>query len=266
MVPRTQANSKCDYLRTSMEQLRGSVFARESAGPKMTMRIVAGILSLAALMWSEVATAQKTYSLSVSRHTAVPLSEDEVKGILDRASQVLQSSSHPDCNVTFTLKGPIRKFPPPDVPFPAPDEPIVTMDNIKAVHRVDSKVADVDFRVKIVKEIRFCRPDIRHPHGQFDGCSFFPDDSRSIIVVHPKFHKDPHNLHGDPLRNYPDHLLWAHEFGHLTGLKHRRARFALMTPCSLTEVPDNRVRITARECRKFRSGPGAPPPPPIACQ
>jgi hypothetical protein len=236
------------------------------AGPKTTMRIIAGILALAALMWAEAATAQKTYSLSVSHHTAVPLSEEEVKGILDRASKMLQRNSHSDCNVTFTLKGPIRKFPPPDVPFPAPDEPIVTRDNIKAVHLVASNVADVDFRVKIVKKIRFCRPDIPRPDGLFDGCSFFPDDSRSIIVVHPKFHKNPQDVDGEPLPNYPDHLLWAHEFGHLTGLKHRRVRFALMTPCSLTEVPDNRVRVIARECRKFRSGPGAPPPPPIGCQ
>jgi len=262
----TRANRKCDYLRSATEQPRGSAFVLgHPVGPKTTMRFIAGILALAALMRVEAATAQKTYSLSVNHHTAVPLSEDEVKEILARASKMLQRNSHPDCNVTFTLKGPIRKFPPPDVPFPAPDEPIVTRDNIDAVHRLDSNVADVDFRVKVVKEIRFCRPDVPHPDGLFDGCSFFPTDSRSIIVVHPKFHKDPRNVEGDPLPNYPDHLLWAHEFGHLTGLEHRLARLALMTPCSLTEVPDNRVQVTAAECRNFRSGPGAPPPRPIAC-
>jgi Matrixin len=230
------------------------------------MRIIGVVLSLAALMWAETATAQKTYSLSVSHHNAAPLSEEEVKGILDRASQVLQRNSHPDCNVTFTLKGAIGKFPREDPPPPALAKPIVNKDNIEAVHRVDSNVADVDFRVKIVKEIRFCRPDIPRPNGQFDGCSFFPTDSRSIIVVHPKFHKNPRDLDGEPLPNYPDHLLWAHEFGHLTGLPHRRVRSALMTPCSLTEVPDNRVSIKAAECKKFRSGPGAPPPRPLACQ
>jgi Matrixin len=263
MVIRTRANRKCDYRHGAAAGV--CIRARASGPPKMTMRIIALVLSLATLMWAEAATAQKTYSLSVNHHTAVPVSEAEVKGILDRASQVLQRNSHPDCNVTFTLKGEIRNFPPPNVPFPPPGEPVVTKDNIKAVHRLDSNVADIDFRVKIVKEIHFCRPDIPHPVGLFDGCSFFREDSRSIIVVHPKFHKNPDNPGGEPLSSYPDHLLWAHEFGHLTGLPHRRDQSALMTPCSLAELPDDRVGITRAECKKFRSGPGAPPPRPMAC-
>ena len=36
------------------------------------MKIIAGVLSVAALMWVEPASAQKTYSLSVSRHRALP--------------------------------------------------------------------------------------------------------------------------------------------------------------------------------------------------
>jgi hypothetical protein len=237
------------------------------AGPKMTMRIIAGILSLAALIWVEAATAQKTFSLSVSHHTAVPpLSEEEVKRILADASKMLQKVSHSDCNVTFTLSGPIRTFPRPDMP--APDEPIVKRNNIAAFHRVDSDVTGTDFHVKVVKEIRFCRPDLPNPNGLFEGCSFLRPVSRSIIVVHPKFHKNPHDLDGPPLSDYPDHVLWAHEFGHLTGLPHRRARLALMTPCSLTEFtdPNTRVRVNRAECRRFRSGPGAPPPRPIGCQ
>jgi hypothetical protein len=45
-------------------------------------------------MWVEAASAQKTYSLSVSRHRPVPaLSEGEVKGILADASKLLQKKS-----------------------------------------------------------------------------------------------------------------------------------------------------------------------------
>jgi hypothetical protein len=156
------------------------------------------------------------------------------------------------------LKGPIRTF-------ASPATPIVERDNIDAVHRVDANVAGVDFHVKIVKEIRFCRPDLPHPDGLFEGCGYSPPDSRSIIVVHPKFHKDPKNLDGPPLAKYPDHLLWPHEFGHLTGLPHRVADNALMTPCSLTDLPDARVRVNGAECRRLLSGPGAPPPQPIGC-
>jgi len=211
-------------------------------------------------MWVEAAGAQQTYSVSVTLHRAVPaLSEEDVKQILADASKMLQKNSGSACDVTFRLKGPVGTF-------ASPDTPIVDRHNIEAVHRVDSNVAGVDFRVKIVKEINFCRPDLPNPDGAFDGCSYFPPESRSIIVVHPKFHKNPRDLHGPPLSNYPDHLLWAHEFGHLTGLPHRRNEFALMTPCSLSDLSNTRVRVNRAECRRLLSGPGAPPPKPIGCR
>ena len=82
------------------------------------MRILAAILSVAVLMWVETAGAQTTYRLSVSVHHALPpLSKREVKRILARASKMLQKNSHHNddddfaCNVTFTLKGPVRTFP-----------------------------------------------------------------------------------------------------------------------------------------------------------
>ena len=230
------------------------------------MRIIAGIVSLAVLMWVGGATAQKsTYALSVSIHRAVPaLSDGEVKRILADASKMLQKNPRRNdddvaCDVTFTLKGSVGTF-------ESPDRPVVNRDNIAAFHLVDSNVAGVDFRVKVVKEINFCRPDLPNPDGAFDGCSFSPPDFRSIIVVHPKFHKNPRDLNGPPLSSYPDHLLWPHEFGHLTGLPHRRDRFALMTPCSLSDVPDARVQVNRAECRRLLSGPGAPPPRPIGCR
>jgi hypothetical protein len=235
--------------------------AQDSAGD--CMRIITSILSLAVLMWVEAATAQKTYSLSVSRHRAVPaLSEGEVKRILADASKMLQKNSrhnHDDdiaCNVTFTLKGPVRTFASLDTPE------VVDKDHIDAVHRVDSNVAGVDFRVKAVKEINFCRPGV---DGPFQGCSFSPPDFRSIIVVHPKSHKDPQ---GRILSKYPDYLLWAHEFGHLTGLGHRDdEQLALMTRCPLNtqffNVSNARVQVNSHECRRLLAGPGVRPPDPL---
>jgi hypothetical protein len=232
------------------------------------MRIVAGILSLAVLMWVEAASAQTTYRLSVSRHTAVPdLTEEDVRRILADASKMLQKSprqNHDDkdvaCNVTLTLDGPVRTFGSRDTPD------VVKRANIRAVHRVDSNVAGVDFHVKVVNEIKFCRRGVRGPS---QGCSFSPRDFRSIIVVHPKSHKDSRG------RNYPDHLLWAHEFGHLTGLGHRDDDpLALMTRCPLDtqffNISDDRVRVNSQECDRLRAGPGVRPPPPLegtpACQ
>jgi hypothetical protein len=218
--------------------------------------IAAFMLSLAALMWADRASAQAaTYSLSVSRHHDVPtLSEPEVTAILAKAWKMLKKdSSHNDdedmaCDVSFTLKGPVRTF-------TLPGAAIVDENNIEDVHDVDSNVAG-DFHVKIVKEIRFCRPEIGT--GQrYDGCSY-SSDSRSIIVVHPKLHRD---RNGNPLPNYPDYLLWAHEFGHLTGSGHRRdASVALMTACSVAgfKIPDSCVRVSRAECRRLLSGPGKP--------
>ena len=227
------------------------------------MRTSAGLLSLVLLLWVEAASAQQTYSLSVSRHRAVPaLSDGEVKRILADASRMLQKNPRQDgdddvaCNVTFTLKGSVGTF-------ASPNTPVVDRDNIDAVHRVDANVAGVDFHVKVVKEINFCRPDL--PAEPFVGCSFSPPDFRSMILVHPKLHKD---AQGRPLSRYPDHLLWAHEFGHLTGLGHRDDdQLALMTRCPLNtqffNVSDARVRVNSQECRRLLAGPGVRPPDPV---
>jgi hypothetical protein len=228
------------------------------------MRISAGLLSLALLMWVEAASAQQTYSLSVSRHRDVPaLSDGEVKRILADASRMLQKNPRHDgdddvaCNVTFTLKGSVGTF-------ASPNTPVVDRDNIDAVHRIDANVTGADFHVKIVKEINFCRPDL--PSEPFAGCSFSPPDFRSMILVHPRLHKD---AQGRTLSRYPDHLLWAHEFGHLTGLGHRDDdQLALMTRCPLNtqffNVSDARVRVNSQECRRLLAGPGVRPPDPVA--
>lgn len=238
------------------------------------MRIIVGILAIAVLMRLEPASAQKTYSLSVSRHRDVPaLSEKEVTQILARASKMLQKNFRHNtdddvaCNVAFTLKGPVRTFGSPDTPA------VVDKDHIDAVNRVDDDVAGVDFHVKVVKEIDFCRPGLRRS-ARFDGCSFSPPEFLSIIVVHPQLHKD---LQGRPISNFPDHLLWAHEFGHLTGLPHRCDDSALMSSKSVARFansPDTSVQVTRDECRCLLSGPGIhpgqsscrPPPPIVTCQ
>jgi hypothetical protein len=226
--------------------------------PKLLQRhsmaaFAGGLLSLAALMWAGAANAQATYSLSVSRHHDTPaLSEPEVRDILVKASKMLKkdSSHHDDddigCDVKFTLTGPVRTF-------SARGRAVINEDNIEDAHRVDSDGAG-DFHVKLVEEITFCRPETGR--GAFAGCSFSPPDYRSIILVHPKLHKDG---------NYPDHLLWAHEFGHLTGSGHRHdASVALMTACPLTvfsSIPDKCVRVSRAECNRLLSGPGKRPPP-----
>jgi hypothetical protein len=236
-----------------------------AAGAKGNQASPASGSSLALPARVGAASARSTYSVGVSVPSKLPaLGEHEVKEILADASKMLQKNSgHVDtdddvaCNVAFTLKGSVGKFGSTDTPE------IVDRDHIDAVHRVDSDRTDVDFHVKVVEKINFCRPGISALF--FDGCSFSPPGFRSIIVVHPKMHKD---RFGQAVANFPNHLLWSHEFGHLTGLGHRDDdQRALMTRCDLrtqfSNVSDVRVRVKPDECRRLLSGPGSPPPEPL---
>ncbi|WP_342736295.1 hypothetical protein [Bradyrhizobium sp. B117] len=224
------------------------------------MQMIIAILFFVSLMLVDEASAQSTYSVSVSRHAAVPaLSEAHVRKILEDASKMLQKNSVSNgdtdvaCDVTFTLVGPVRTFGSADTPPNIVDE-----QHRDAVHKVDSDVIGVDFHIEVVDEIRFCRPNL---DGPFNGCAF-PPDFRSIIVVHPGKHPDA------PPLEFPDHLLWAHEFGHLTGLGHRHSKCALMTSCSVADLASvTRVRVNNEECRCLRGGLGfCPLPAAVNCQ
>lgn len=232
-----------------------------STALEMKMRIIMAALSLPLLMWTEPASAQKTYSVNVSVHRDVPeLTVDQVQKILADASKLLQKDpSHPEkepddvkCNVTFTLKGSVSTFGSEETPH------LVGEDQIDAVHRVRPGV-DADFHVKVVSRImNFCRFKDR----VFNGCAF-PPNFRSIIAVHPERHID-RNRNVIPLGKFPDHRLWAHEFGHLTGLGHRNDERALMTPCPLDEQfskypRDAQVQVTRDECSCLQWGPGFGP-------
>jgi hypothetical protein len=219
---------------------------------EVKMKMIMAILSVALLILVDEASAQSTYSVSVSRHASVPaLSEKQVRQILKDASKTLQKNavSNGDadvaCDVTFTLKGPVRTFGSVGTPPNIVDE-----QHRDAVHKVDSDVAGVDFHVKVVKEINFCRPGA----GSFNGCAF-PIEFRSIIVIPPS-------------KKFPDHVLWAHEFGHLTGLGHRHSKCALMTSCDVANLASvTRVRVSKEECSCLRGGLGfCPLPAAVTCQ
>jgi hypothetical protein len=241
------------------------------------MQIIMAVLSLALLILVEPASAQTsaqsaTYSASVSVHNdltqpPLQLNPDQVNGILDRASKMLKKNNlaHPEsdndvkCNVTFALNGSIGTF-------SDPPNAIVNKDNIDAVmnHNLG---ADANFHIKVVRKIEYCRPGVDTSQA---GCAFSPPHYRTAIVVHPQILAQ---ILGGP---FPDHLLWAHEFGHLTGLPHREDskepgapddKSALMTRCNLkmqfSGMDDTQVQVSRHECRRLLAGPGRRSPGPF---
>jgi hypothetical protein len=84
----------------------------------------------------------------------------------------------------------------------------------------------------------------------FRGCGY-PPKYRSIIVVRPSKQTDGPG-------EFAEHILWAHEFGHLTGLGHTKDKQSLMRCGGVTETS---VRVSRRECGCLMKGPG-----PKACK
>jgi hypothetical protein len=233
------------------------------------MRIIA-IALFVILVCLQSAHAQKTYTVGVSVHESLqnhkdvrPLTVELVRQILADASQLLQKQpKEPDpeenvsCDVAFELRGEVSTFRDES----KDDLSRVEQRTIDTVHAIRPSI-EADFYVKVVNSIMgFCR----FPAGLFNGCAF-PPNFRSIIVVHPDLHIDRRNFQPVPQGKFPDHRLWAHEFGHLTGLGHRDDdERALMTHCPLNEqlakgIADDQVRVSKKECMCLRWGPGFGP-------
>jgi len=211
------------------------------------MRIIMAVFSLALLNWAGPASAQATYTATVSVHSDLPpLDSGQVTKIMAAAANVLKTDSDGQtCAVTFELKGPVGSFGSKTEP-----KVIKTEAQRDAVHKVDSEKKDAIFHIKVVEAIYFCTPPQPDaPKPSFNGCAW-PTDLPSIIVVHPAKHKD---TNGHPIPKFPDHLLWVHEFGHLTGLPHRDKPDVawLMTGCPITPKS---VNVTEHECYCLRNG------------
>ena len=126
------------------------------------MKMIMAILSVALLILVDEASAQSTYSVSVSRHASVPaLSEKQVRQILKDASKMLQKNavSNGDadvaCDVTFTLKGPVRTFGSVRYLQTSWMSSTETQRYIRWIFRCRGRRFLMS---KVVKEINFCRP------------------------------------------------------------------------------------------------------------
>ena len=175
----------------------------------------------------------KIYPLTVSIHAEVnPVPrQDAIEQVLKLASDLLQQAPN-NCGVGFKLKGPITTF------TSAPAS-INDAAGLEAVHRVPATV-------KIVKEINFC---INGHQNGLVGCSWRPYNRPKTVIVTTRM-----------LGVGIEPVLFAHEFGHVTGLLHRNDNDgeALMTPCGLEAF--NR-HVNKDECRHLLAGPALQYPP-----
>jgi hypothetical protein len=193
------------------------------------------ILLLGLLLLVDPASADKLkiYPLTVSIHAEVnpPPTPDAIEQVLKLASDLLQQAPN-SCGVGFKLRGPITTF----TSAPASINDAAALE---AVHRVPADV-------KIVKEVNFC---INGPQNGLVGCSWRPNGRPKTVIVTTR-------MMGVGI----EPVLFAHEFGHVTGLLHRNDADgeALMTPCGLEAF--NR-HVNKDECRHFRAGPVQQYPP-----
>jgi hypothetical protein len=180
-----------------------------------------------------------THWLTVSVHPAVypKVHPNEVEDILKGASDLLQGK-HTDitppnnCQVEFKFK----RF----IPWTSGPADITDDTDLEQVQEVPADV-------KVVQNITYCAPG----NGGYAGCAWRPKSGqRTVIVARSQF--------SPSIGNGP--VIWAHEYGHTTGLIHRNEADSenLMSPCVLQVF---NVKIDQSECGKFRAGPVSKYPP-----
>lgn len=205
------------------------------------MPTIMAVVCLALLILVDPVRAQVTHELTVRHHPNIALSDDQVDSILAEASKILKKNS---CDVTFKRKGPVRPFGSSSTP-----EAIGSEADRDAVHRERSDV-------KVVGALNFCRDEGPHAGCAWDPAGPDQPPQRRSMIVSPQ---------SDARRAG---LLWAHEFGHRTGLWHRSEVDALMTICELNlDAVIPQEKVNSYECNCFMGGPGScsKPEPEAAC-
>ncbi len=158
------------------------------------------------------------YAFDVRRHTTSTLPNATADSILTDASNLLQISDGADdtaCPITLVRNGNVGAF-------------ATGTGTINSENDFDDVIA-LGGQVKVVNAINWCGQLIPN----VIGCS--PVGGRSLAVV-----RFTANQEGN---------LWAHEFGHDTGLNHRNDANAVMNPT----IGTTRRRVTLAECISYET-------------
>jgi len=200
----------------------------------MRLTISIAIACLAALISVNSASAQVVHELSVGHHPGFSMGDTEVDRILDEASTILGR-----CKVTLKRKGVVQPFASASTPPMISNPP--QRDAVHAEH----------FDVKVVTNIGFCRFAAGHAGCAWDPPPEDPDKPRrrSMIVEHIPTAVSNTNDESEKLKLLG--VVWAHEFGHMTGLWHRSEPQALMSMCKLKK---DQIEIGEAECSCYVGG------------
>ncbi len=157
--------------------------------------------------------------LKVRRFNPPPpsLSNTRASTILSNMTTVLRINDGPGdvaCKVRFRRKGGVA-------PFTTGDGSIDSSAEFNAVIALPGEV-------KTVRFINWCSTLIPN----VIGCAPRPGQSFTVVRITP-------NLEG---------ILWAHEYGHNKGLRHRNDPNAVMNPT----IGPTRRRVNSTECAAFR--------------
>lgn len=181
---------------------------------------IVAFLSSTAFSETGASTRKKVqFSVSVSQHESLPnrITDTEVDSILDAVSKMLTAEA-PSCPVQLIRNGAVQTFSETDEPF-----------SINSAEDF-AKFKTAPPSLKIVGEINWCgglAPGII-------GCSSTPGPAWTVV----RYDKT-----SEP-------ILWAHEFAHTTGSRHRDVLHALMRPAL---YPDD-SEINDDECNKLMAG------------
>jgi hypothetical protein len=191
----------------------------------MKIPFVGGLIFCQLLLSSGAYAQSATQFVTIRRHSSLSMSNAQADKILRDASVVLQvdddfavGTGDIACDVTLSRVQDVRNF--------ATSAPASVNSSADYV-----AVSAEDSFVKVVDTITFCGGRF----GTFAGCTTTP--GRNMVVEETGANRD---------------IVWAHEFGHATGLQHRNAPKALMTSVPLAS--DQRY-VNQTECDSFKAGP-----------
>ncbi|MGN6107588.1 MAG: hypothetical protein ACTHU0_20935 [Kofleriaceae bacterium] len=192
------------------------------ADDAVTMRNIRRLASVPLALWM---LAISGCGLSVTRHTLVPLSDQEANQIFDEAWTLLNNVDGPgdvSCNVNALWQSRTGR----NVhAYSAGPYQINSQSDFAAVNSLPEFV-------KVVSVIRWCRRI-----ESTESCSA-PQKNDSMIVTR---------------NDYDEGVTWAHEYGHTRGLGHRDDDpLALMNPNYPTYPSFQHNRVTSVECNAFQ--------------